>query len=289
VPGESYSKASEQTTILYKPIAPDYFATLKIPLVAGRDFTGGDITGSPAVVIVNEALASRPSSGKLTLDRTILLNDKPYRIVGVVKDAQFHSVMESPEPVAYLPYWQDDTLLDARVCVRVSGTPRLALPMIRKAIASIDSNVPVTETMPLIDQVRSAYSHARVAGAVLACAGVLGLLLSAIGLYGVIAFEVTRRTREIGIRMALGAQPQEIIRPFLRQALIVIVMGSIAGGAVALATARLLAAWLFGVGSSDPATFLLATTVMFAVALLASYIPARRALRVDPMVALRYE
>jgi predicted permease len=287
--GKTYSKPADQPEIFYKPIAPDYFATLGIPFIAGRDFNDHDRPGSLPVAVVNETLAGKVSSGSLPLFQTVLLDDKPYQIVGVVKDAQVHSVIETAVPVVYLPFWQDETLVDARMCVRVSGAPSLALPMIRKAIASIDSSVPVTEAMPLIDQVRGEYTDARVASAVVTSAAAIGLLLSAIGLYGVIAYEVGRRTREIGIRMALGAQPQQVLQLFFRQGLVVIFIGTAAGGVLALTTTRLLAAWLFGVGPFDFATFSLAVAILLALVLFASYIPARHATKVDPMVALRYE
>jgi putative ABC transport system permease protein len=161
--------------------------------------------------------------------------------------------------------------------------------MIRKAIASVDPNVPVTETMPLIEQVRGVYTDARVAATVIGCTAAIGLLLSAMGLYGVIAFEVSRRAREIGIRMAVGAQPKHVVRVFLRQGLKLILVGSVAGGLLALMTTHLLAAWLFGVRPSDPATFFATLCVLLAVVLLASYVPARRAARIDPMAALRCE
>jgi len=289
LPGKTYPKPANEPLIGYKQVAPDYFATLKIPFIAGRDFNESDQPGSPAVAIVNETLASRITSDKLPLDQTIRVEDKPYQIVGVVKDAQIRTVIEGAAPVAYVPFWQDETLLEARMCIRVKGDPAAALPMIRKTIASIDSEVPVTETMPLIDQVRGAYTDARVASAVLSCAAMLGLMLSAIGLYGVVSYEVSRRTKEIGVRMALGADFQDVVQLFLRQGIVMVLAGGMFGGVLALATTRLLGAWLFGVRPSDPLSFGAAVGVLVAVTLIASYLPARRATRVDPMVALRYE
>jgi predicted permease len=287
--GKFYSQPADQPEIFYKPIAPDYFATLRIPFVVGRDFDDHDQPGSPRVAIVNETLAGQISSGTLPLHQTVLLNDKRYQVVGIVKDAQTHSAVEGPSPLVYLPFWQDETLVDARVCVRVTGTPSLALPMVLKTIASIDSNVPVTETMPLIEQVRGKYTDARVASAVVTSAAAIGLLLSAIGVFGVVAYEVGRRTREIGVRMALGARPLQVLQLILRQALVVILIGSATGGVLALTGTRLLGAWLFGVSPFDPLTFILAMTILLSLVLLASYIPARRATKIDPMVALRYE
>src|SRR5207302_1873302 len=187
-----------------KPIAPDYFATLKIPFVSGRDFNDSDKPGSPPVTIVNETFARQITASRLPLGQTVLIDDKPYQIVGLVKDAQLRSATEGPLPVAYVPFWQDETLLEARMCIRVAGDPAAALPMVRKAIASIDSDVPVTETMPLMDQVRGAYTDTRVAGAVLSCAALLALILSGMGLYGIVSYEVGRRTKEIGVRVAHG-------------------------------------------------------------------------------------
>ena len=135
-----------------KPIAPDYFATLKIGFVSGRDFNDSDKPGSPLVTVVNETFARQITGNRLTLGQTVFIDDKPYEIVGLVKDAQMRSAVELPLPVAYLPFWQDDTLLEARMCIRVSGDPAAALPMVRKAIASIDPEVPVTEVMPLMDR-----------------------------------------------------------------------------------------------------------------------------------------
>jgi macrolide transport system ATP-binding/permease protein len=289
LPGKTYPKPEDEPMISSKQIAPDYFATLRIPFIAGRDFNDSDRHGSPPVAIVNETLASRIALDKLPLGQTMLIEDKPYQVVGVVKDAQARNTIEGPVPVAYLAFWQDETLLEARMCIRVTGDPATALPMIRKTIASIDSEVPVTETMPLIDQVRGAYTDARLAAAVLICAAIIAVVLSAIGLFGVIAYEVGQRTREIGIRLALGATPRQVVVLFLKKGLAVVLAGCIAGLFLSLAASRLLSAWLFNVRPSDPATFGAAALLLALVALLASYLPSRRATQVDPVQALRHE
>jgi predicted permease len=289
LPGKMYAKPEEQPRVSVKPIAPDYFATLRIPFVSGRDFNDSDNPGSPPVTIVNETFARQIAANRLQLGQTVLIDDKRYQIVGLVKDAQIRSVIEGPLPVAYIPFWQDETLLEARMCIRVAGDPAAALPMVRKAIASIDPEVPVTETMPLMDQVRGAYTDSRVASAVLSCAALLALILSAMGLYGVVSYEVGRRTKEIGVRTALGARPHDVVQLFLRQGFGVVLTGVLFGGGLAFATTRLLGAWLFGVGSADPLSFCVATAVLLTATVTATYLPARQALRVDPMVALRYE
>ena len=289
LPGKTYTKPEEEPRIAVKPIAPDYFATLRIPFVSGRDFNNSDKPGSPPVTIVNETFARQIAANRLPLGQTVLIDAKPYQIVGLVKDAQMRSSIEGPLAVAYVPFWQDETLLEARMCIRVAGDPAAALSMVRRAIASIDPEVPVTETMPLMDQVRGAYTDARVASAVLSCAAFLALILSVMGLYGVVSYEVGRRTKEIGVRTALGARPHDVLRLFLRQGFGVVLTGALFGGGLALATTRLLGAWLFGVGSADPLSFGVATAVLLAATVTATYLPARRALRVDPMVALRYQ
>ncbi len=289
LPGKMYAKLEEQPRVSVKPIAPNYFATLRIPFVSGRDFNDSDNPGSPPVTIVNETFARQIAANRLPLGQTVLIDDKPYQIVGLVKDAQMRSVIEGPLPVAYVPFWQDETLLEARMCIRLAGDPAAALPMVRKAIASIDPAVPVTETMPLMDQVRGAYTDARVASTVLSCAALLALILSAMGLYGVVSYEVGRRTKEIGVRTALGARPHDVVQLFLRQGFRVVLSGVLFGGGLAFATTRLLGAWLFGVGSADPLSFGAATAVLLCTTVTATYLPARQAMRVDPIVALRYE
>ena len=287
LPGTLYAKPEDEPRIYAKPVAPDYFATLKIPFISGRDFNDFDKPGSPPVTIVNETFARQVTAARLPLGQAVFIDGQPYQIVGLVKDAQIRSAAQGPVPVAYLPFWQDETLIEARMCVRVSGDPAAALPMVRKAIAGIDPQVPVTETMPLMDQVRGLYTDARVASAILSSAALLALILSAMGLYGIVSYEVGRRAKEIGLRIALGAAARDVIQLFLRQGLAVVLVGVLCGGTLAFATTHLLKAWLFGVGSADPISFAAAAVVLLLVTLAAAYLPARRAMCVDPMVALR--
>lgn len=288
-PGKTYARPADEPMVATKQIAPDYFATLKIPFVSGRDFNDSDKPGSPLVTIVNETFAREITGNSLPLGQTVLIDDKPYAIVGLVKDAQMRSAVELRLAVAYLPFWQDETLLEARMCIRVSGDAAAALPMVRRTIASIDPEVPVTEAMPLMDQVRGAYKDTRIANAVLSCAALLALILSAMGLYGIVSYDVTRRTKEIGVRTALGARPYDVVRLFLRQGFRIALTGVLFGAGLAFATTRLLGAWLFGVGSADTISFGIATAVLLVATGTAAYLPARRAMRVDPIVALRYE
>lgn len=291
LPGKISTKRKDQRETPDHEIAPEYFATLRIPFVAGRDFSPFDVPGSPRVAIVNETLATKISPTTLPLQQYVILDDRPYQIVGIVKDSQIRNTLEPPVPMAYLPFWQNDTepQTDARFCVRTTGDPLAALPTIRQAISALDPNMPMTETMPLLAQVRVAHPDARMAGAVLAYAAVLTLVLCAIGLFGVIAYEVGQRRREIGIRLALGATSRQVIALFLKKGLVVIIAGCSAGLVLSFATSRLLSTWLFNVRPSDPTVFCTAALLLALVALLASYLPSRRATQVDPVQALRYE
>jgi ABC-type lipoprotein release transport system permease subunit len=207
--------------------------------------------------------------------------------VGIVRDSMLYSADSSATPMVFVPFWQDPTQVDARMAIRVRGDAESAIPEIKRAISSIDPDVPITELMPMIGQVRGHYADVRLAGAVLLSTSLLAVLLSALGLYGVIAFVAARRTREIGIRMALGARPGEVIAMFLKQGLALLAVGGVAGLVLALATTRMLKAWLYGISASDPLTFFVGIAVLGVTAVLASWIPARRAARIDPMSALR--
>ena len=276
-------------TVRCQEIAPRYFATLGVHFVQGRDFEDRDRAGSAPVAIVSESLAAELWPGSPALDRTVVLEKKAYRVVGVVKDAGVRNVEEPTVPTAFISYWQDAKSTDARMCIRVNGDPQEMLGRLKAAIASVDPNVPITETMPLIAQLRGVFTNVRVARSVLLCAAGLALLLSGIGLYGVLAFVVGRRTREIGIRMAIGAQPRQVLMLFLKKGLLLVVLGCVGGLALAIATTRLLSAFLYGIAVRDPASFLVGAVVLLVVAVAATYLPSRRAARVDPMVALRHE
>jgi predicted permease len=291
IPGRTYAQPADEPLTNFHQIAPAYFATLRIPFIGGRDLTGTDREGFPRVAIINQTLSKQLFSSGSPLGRGIVLNDQSYQVVGEVKDAQISSDLEGAVPMAYLPFWQNDieSQVDARMCVRVDGDPDAFLTTIRRSMAIIDPNVPITETMPLMEQVRATYADARMAGVVVTAAGALTLLLSAIGLFGTIGYEVNRRTREIGIRIALGAQPQQVIHNFLRQGLTLVLSGIAIGIILALLSTRLLGSWLFGVRAYDPVMFLCAAGILVSVTAAAIYLPARRAATIDPVRALRTE
>jgi len=286
-PGEQRNSAGQRRTAGRQQIAPRFFATLRIPMLAGRDFDQHDIAGAPSVTIVSESLARVLWPSASALQKTVDIDGQIHRVVGVVKDSQLLDDTESSAPMLYVPYWQNPALTDSRMFFRVAGDPAVELDRIQSAIATIDPNVPITEAMPMASQMRGVFASVRLARGVLLSAAGLALLLSAIGLYGVLAFVTARRTREIGIRMAVGARPRDVLALFIRQGLALAAVGCAAGLILSIATTRFMAAFLYGVPPRDPLSFFAATAVLLAVALAATYFPARRAARVDPMAALR--
>lgn len=281
----------DQFQVEYQEVAPRFCETLKIPLLEGREFDEGDRPGAPRVAVINQTLARRLWPEAAALEHTLVLDDQPYRVVGVSKDAQLVSALESPRPFLYLPYWQNNIRpqIDARLVVRVAGDPQTMLPLLRRAVVAVDPNVPISEDVPLTQQVNAVYMPVLLTSAVLTYTGLLALFLSMLGLYGVLAFSVTQRTREIGIRMALGAESFDVLRLVVTQGLRLALAGVGIGLLASFAASRLVKNLLYGVSATDPLTFALIALLLLFMALLACWLPARRATRVDPMEALRYQ
>ena len=274
-------------------IAPGHFRTLKQPIVRGRDFTDGDIAGTLRVAIVNEALARQYWPGQDPIGKQMEVEGSPgspgavLTVVGVAKDARVMSLSSPAEPYLYVPFAQQ-YLPRISLLVRTrSGAS--AVPHVRQIVRQLNPNMPVTQTVPLTQVTAIGLVPQRIAAAVAGSLGIVGLLLSAIGIYGVTAYAVSRRTREIGIRIALGADRGRVLRLVLRQGFVLGALGVAIGVAIAAAGSRLLESLLYGVRGLDPITFAGACILFAAVTLGATYIPARRATRVDPMTALRNE
>lgn len=290
LPGQSLEpKAS--LTVLKQDVGPNFFQTLRVPLLQGREFGEQDRAGSPRVAVVNEALAQRLWPHGSAVGQTVLVQAQPFQVVGVAADLQPPSSIHAPEPHLYLSYWQSNATRegDIRLAIRVAEDPALALPAIRRVIQSLDPNVPIGEDMPMSEQVNLEYMPVLLAQRVMSFCGVLALCLSAIGLYSILAFGVRARTREIGIRMALGARRGDVLRMVVGQGTRLAFLGVVIGSIAALISTHLLASLLFGVNTSDPVTYICVTVLLFLVAPAACYFPARRAMRVDPVQALRTE
>jgi len=275
----------------FNVVGPKYFRTMETSLVRGRDFTESDRKGAPGVVVLNETLAAMLWPGADALGRRVSVNgpEGPFlEVVGVVRDGKYRSLGETPQPYIYQPVLQS---YDPKMTlvVRTTGAPRAIAPAVREQIRSLEANLPVADVKTLQEQVNLSLFPSRVAAWTLGGFGVLALLLAAIGIYGVVSYSVAQRTREIGVRMALGAKRRDVLQLVLGEGLLVVAIGLCLGLLLSAAATRLLSGFLYGVGTTDPLTFVAVPLVLGFVALLASYIPSRRATKVDPLEALRYE
>jgi predicted permease len=272
---------------------PDYFHTLAMPLLAGRDFDDHDNQNGPRVAIVNEQFARFYFGDQNPIGRQIGAQDpgEPanYTIVGVAKDGRYASLREPPPRFWYIPYEQGKAVHDLHLYVRTVGDPLKMTAAVRHEIAAVDTNVPVYGVKTLEIQIDEDLVTDRLLAALSSLFSLLAALLASIGLYGVMAYSVTRRTREIGIRMALGAEQGQVMWMVLREVVMLVTIGIAAGVPAAWLLKRLIASILFDVPTLDLMAVAGATVLMALVALLAGYLPARRATKVDPMVALRHE
>jgi putative ABC transport system permease protein len=292
----------QQLDALARSVTPGYFATLGVRLYAGRDFTDAD-TGvldiskkidpdaSPLKLIVNQTLVDQFLPGENPLGRRIAIfwgQTLVGEIVGVVGNVRYQTLAEQEEPTFYWPEGQRPHG-DMHLVIRTEGPPVNWVSAVRGTVRSIDSNVLVAEVETLSEVVSLASSRTRFSLVLLGAFAVMALILAAVGLFGVMAYSVAQRTQEIGVRMALGAKPAEIVGMVLRDGITLAATGLAGGTLAAIGLTRFIAAQLYGVKPSDPWSFALATGLLLAVATLAAYLPARRASKVDPMVALRYE
>ncbi len=287
------AREGEDMHVWRNDVGPDYFATLGTPLLAGRELRDSDTAASPLVAVVNAAFVRRFLQGHNPLGIHFHLGsgtDKPeIEIVGVVKDSKHSDPRDTIHPFVYAPYAQDPTFGRATFYVRTAAEPAAMAATLRKAVQELDPNLPVYDMQTLVQQVDETVFADRLLTFLSLCLGLLAAVLAAIGLYGVMAYVVARRTREIGIRMALGATRESIAGLILREVARMAAIGLAIGLAVALAADRLVASLLYGVRATDPLVFAAAVLLLALVALLAGGLPARRAASVDPVVALRYE
>jgi predicted permease len=273
-------------------IASDYFHTLGIPILAGRDFGPQDQANSPHVAIVNEKFARFYFGNQNPIGRLIgpQGDDKPtFTIVGVVKNGKYADLREETSRFWYIPYEQLDRTGSLYLFVRSVGRPETMISTIRGAVQKIDHRVLFDDPKTLDVQIDEDLSTDRLLATLSAFFSILAVLLASIGLYGVMAYSVARRTHDIGIRMALGAQRRDVLWMVLRQAFLLVVAGIAIGVPLTFALTRVVSSLLYGLSSSDPLTLSAAVLILFAIAALASYLPARRASRLDPMTALHYE
>jgi predicted permease len=272
-------------------VSADYFTTIGVPILQGRGFNQGDTPTSQKVVIINETMAKRFWKDRSALGERIRLRtaDGPaFEIVGIAADHRIRTVGETPEPYVHFAASQQMNRFQV-VLARTGGDARRLVEDIRRELTALEPNVPIIDSQTMDAQVAATLLPVRVGMWVVSAVGAVALLLAAVGLYGVIAYSVSRRTREIGIRMALGARPGAVLSLVMRQGLTVATVGVLLGGLLAVAATRALAGVLYGVSLADPIAWLTAVAALLGAATLANLLPARRAARVDPSVALRSE
>jgi putative ABC transport system permease protein len=283
----------DSTNAYFNSVAPGFFETLGIPLVAGRDLALQDVDGAPKVAVVNEVFARRFFQAESPLGRRFGLGRRSkafdYEIVGLVRDGKSASMRDEPKPFVYVPFMQDESVGGLTYYVRSSVKPDSFGAELRAAVARIDPTLPVTGLKTMRAQIGESLFVERMVATLSAAFGLLATLLAAIGLYGVTSYAVAERTREIGLRVALGADRRSVLTMVLKDVALLAAVGIAIGLPSGFGLARLVESQLFGLSARDPFTFATATLALVATVLVAGLIPAVRAARVDPMKALRYE
>jgi predicted permease len=295
VEGQEPVRGANVPTVMDATVGLNYFSTMGIPLVAGRDFGEQDNENAPLVAIVNETFARRffpgpnPVEGALGKRFSYKSAGGPFaQIVGIARDGKYFSIGEDQRPFIYFSLLQNYES-SAILLVRTSSDSKAMIGSIRNEVLKLDSNLPVYDVRTLTEHMGLSLFPARIAAALLGAFGLLALSLAAIGIYGVMSYTVAQRTHEIGIRMALGAQPRDVLRLIVRQGMTLAVIGLVIGLFGALTLTRLMSSLLYGVSATDASTYFFISLLLAIVVLAACYVPARRATKVDPMVALRYE
>jgi len=280
----------------YRVVTPRYFQSMGVPLLAGRDFTDSDTRKSPNVAVINDAFARQHFGAENPLGQRLKLQGQerdPLMIVGVVGNVRDFGLDQLPAPAAYVPYLQDPLSTTYQrsmtIVARTNADPGAIAGSVRTALTSVDKDLPVYAIKPMTEYLHDSLARRRFNMILLTVFGGVALVLAAVGIYGVISYGVTQRTHELGIRMALGAQRRDVLKLVIRQAMIVALGGVGIGLLASLALTRLIKSLLFNVGVTDPLTFVAIAALMSMIALIACLIPARRATKVDPLVALRYE
>jgi putative ABC transport system permease protein len=301
IPGRAPASASEQPFAQHRWVGPGYFETMKIPVVRGRDIADSDNEHAPGAIIIDQALQRKFFGGQDPLGAHVLINmgdgnpAKEYEVVGIVEDVKHMGLTDEPMPTLYGPIPQAPKSAvpfmanNFSLVVRTGIEPEALASTVRKELRNIDVDVATAGVRPMHQFLATAVAARRFNMQLIAVFAVTALLLAAAGLYAVIAYLVSQRTREIGIRLALGAAPRDILRLMMGQGMKLTLIGVAIGFIGAIAVTRLMRSLLFAVTPTDLMTFSIAAIVLIVIALLACYIPARRATKVDPLVALRYE
>jgi putative ABC transport system permease protein len=290
VEGQPAPPAGDENTINYQVVTPDYFRAMRMPLVAGRDIAASDGARAPGVVVLNESAARRYFAGESPVGKRVALGGDatPLTVVGVVGDVRQRALDAQPKAEAYVSYLQSPFGFMG-VAVRTAGDPSNLIGAVRGAVAVVDPQVSSGNVHTMRELMSESLARQRSTSLLAGAFSLVALLLATVGIYGVISYTVTRRTREIGIRIALGANRRDVLGMIVSQGMGLALAGVGAGLVASFALTRALSSLLYGVSASDPIVYAGVSLLLTAVALVACYLPARRATRVDPMIALRCE
>ncbi|HKG92445.1 MAG TPA: FtsX-like permease family protein, partial [Gemmatimonadaceae bacterium] len=281
----------ERPAANHTEVSTGYFGTMRIPLLKGRDFADQDRAGAPLVAAVSETFVRKHFPGENPIGRRIRIGDQtspPVEIVGVVGDVKFYSLKDTSMAAMYVPFAQSVSS-DFSLVLKTAGRAEDAAALLRREVRALDPDLPVTDVRTMDDLLARSVAPQRFNASLLIGFAAMALILAAVGLYGVISYMVTQQTHEFGIRMALGAARGQVLRQVVARAMRLAGAGVVLGVIGALLMTRLLGKLLYGVSATDPVTFVVLAALLAAVALVASYVPARRATKVDPVVALRSE
>ena len=288
IPGVRSPPGTEHFKIRYNIVGPKFFATVGARLKEGREFSDFDRPSTAPVVIINDAMARRFWPRQDPVGKALQIEKKNFQVVGVVEAGRYNRLHEVTQPYAFLPFTQAFSL-ECTLFVETAGDPRGMLPAILKATTAVAKNLPIVNAVTFRESMREELAGERSVAELLGSLSILGMVLAAVGLYAAVAYLVNRRTRELGIRMALGARRGDVLKLVLRQGLRLSGAGAAVGLAGALAASRLMSGFIYGVAATDPLSYVASILAAMGVALAACYFPARRATKVDPLVALRYE
>jgi len=281
-------RPGEQVLLQSNWVGPKYFSTVGMPVVAGRELDAPDTERAPKVAVINEAMARRYFANRSPLAERFGYATPNVEIVGVVRDARVTNVRDAAVPMAYYAM-QQWTNYSNNIDVRAVGDPRWIVGEVRKAVHEADPNLPLNRVATMTEQISDSVNMERLVAYLTSAFGILALALASVGLYGVMSYAVSRRTAELGIRMALGAHPSQVLWMVLRESLVLVGLGVALGLPLVFAASRFLKGMLFGLAPGDSATVVSAILVLVTVAAVAGYLPALRASRIEPLVALRYE
>jgi macrolide transport system ATP-binding/permease protein len=286
---DGYQRAEgEEIDVYYNRIGTGYFETMGIPLVSGRAIDEGDVDGKQLSIVINETMARRYWRGQDPIGRIVRFGSGPAMVVGVARDGKYGQLNEKPRNYMYVPlaqYFRHD----ATLIVRTAGDPASVIPALHAEVKKLDPNLPLFDVRSVSEHLKLSVFIPRLASVLLGLFGALALLLSVVGLYSVVAYSVSQRTREIGVRMAMGATRGQILSLVLRQGLVLTVAGLVVGLLLAAAAAQAIRSQLMGLAPTDVISFAGTTVLMLGVSMLACFVPARRATRLDPVRALRIE